>query len=109
MTTAVRLSEEAWQSRVTDLLDLRGWLWFHCRPARTTKGWRTPVSGPLGKGWPDIVAVRDDRLAVLELKSVKGRVSAEQRMVIDALARVPGVTAMVARPSDWDRIQEVLA
>jgi hypothetical protein len=109
VTAAIRLSEDAWQSRITDLLDLRGWLWIHIRPARTTQGWRTPISGPLGKGWPDIIAVRGDRLVALELKSARGRVSPEQRGVIDALAVIPGVTAMVARPADWAAVQELLS
>lgn len=108
MTATFRMSEDDWQSRVTDYLTLRRWLWVHHRPARTVNGWRTPVSGPLGKGWPDIVAVRHERLLAIELKSDTGQVKPEQQAVLDLLARVPGITTLVARPADWDHLQEVL-
>jgi hypothetical protein len=105
---ALRLSEADWQQRVTDLADLRGWGWVHFRPARTQQGWRTPVSGPLGVGWPDLVLVRGERAIAVELKSAAGRASAAQVSVLEVLGRVSGVEALVARPSDWDRVQKLL-
>lgn len=104
-----RLREEDWQRRVTDLADLRGWMWLHLRPARTTKGWRTPISGPLGAGWPDLILARGPRLLAVELKSERGRVTPAQRTVLDTLALIPGVETLIARPADWDRVQQVLA
>ncbi len=52
-TTAIAslVSERGWQRQVTDAAELFGWTWCHFRPAMTTKGWRTPVSGPLGAGF----------------------------------------------------------
>ena len=44
------MTEREFQQQVTDLAELYGWAWAHFRPAQPTKGWRTPVSGPLGKG-----------------------------------------------------------
>lgn len=106
--TAARLTEVAWQQRVTDLASLRGWLWVHHRPARTEKGWRTPVSGPLGTGWPDLVLIRGDRLLAVELKSATGRPTPAQLAALDALDQVRSVQALLARPSDWDHVQELL-
>jgi hypothetical protein len=102
------LSEAQWQQRVADLADVRGWLWMHLRPARTTQGWRTPISGPLGAGWPDLLLCRGPRLVALELKSARGRVTPQQEAVLAALAAA-GVETHVARPSEWDTVQEVLA
>lgn len=109
MTAPPRLSEAQWQQRVTDYADVRGWLWAHFRPAQTSKGWRTPVSGPLGVGFPDLLLLRDDRLVVLENKSDTGRATPAQRAALDAFAQVRRVDALLARPSDWDHIREVLA
>lgn len=107
MTTTVRLTEAQWQDRVTGYASLRSWLWVHFRPARTAKGWRTPVSGPMGAGFPDLLLCRGERLVALELKSAKGRVTDEQSAVLAALA-VAGVESYVARPADWDTVQGVL-
>lgn len=102
------LSEAAWQQQVTDLADWKGWAWLHLRPGRTVTGWRTPISGPLGAGWPDLLLARRERLVALELKSARGRVTAEQAAVLAALAAA-GAETLVARPADWGRVQEVLA
>lgn len=101
--------EDAWQSTVTDLATLCGWRWAHFRPARTKDGWRTPVSGTLGRGFPDLVLARerDGRLLFVELKSDAGRVSAEQRAV-HATLRAAGAEVHMWRPRDLDRVREVL-
>lgn len=106
MTAPARLAEADWQTRVTDLADLRGWRWAHFRPARTERGWRTPVSGPLGAGFPDLVLVRH-RVLFVELKAERGRVTPEQRAVHIAL-RAAGAEVRVWRPVDWPEVQEVL-
>lgn len=108
MTAVLRMSEAQWQKRVTDYAAWKGWAWIHVRPARKKDDeWRTPVSGPLGKGWPDLLLVRRDRVVALELKSDRGKPSPEQERVLAVLSGA--VQAMVARPRDWDHIQEVLA
>ena len=108
MTGRALLTEAQWQRRVTDLADRRGWLWVHHRPARTNQGWRTPVSGPLGVGWPDLILVRGDRLVAVELKSSTGRPTADQSAALAALAQVRHVQALLARPSEWGQMQELL-
>jgi hypothetical protein len=99
------LSEREWQSQVTQLAELAGWQWAHWRAARTNRGWKTPVSGPLGEGFPDLllVRVRDRRLLFVELKSDAGRLAPAQTAVHDVL-RAAGLEVRVWRPRDWDQV-----
>jgi hypothetical protein len=109
--TALRLSEAAWQSRVTDYAALKRWQWMHLRPARTEHGWRTAVSGPLGKGWVDLLLVRGDRLILAELKRDGQNPTVEQRWVLEQLAELGSERVLVTvwRPQDWPEVQRVLA
>lgn len=107
------LSEADFQRQVTDLAQRLGWAWVHFRPARTQAGWRTPVSGPLGAGWPDLVLVRGPRMLLLELKSRRGRLTPAQRDVLALLADVAaapssGVEVHVLRAGDLDHVRELL-
>lgn len=103
------ISEVDFMTQVTDLAEILGWTWVHWRPARTVHGWRTPVSGPLGKGWPDLflARVRDQRVLLVECKRDGGRLTADQQIVEDLL-RDCGLTVCVWMPRDWDTIVEVL-
>lgn len=104
------MTEMEFMRQVTDLAEIYGWAWVHFRPAQTAKGWRTPVSGPLGKGWVDLVLVRprDGRVLFIELKGEKGKCSIEQLEVHDTLLRA-GAHCETWRPTDFERIQAVLA
>jgi hypothetical protein len=98
------------QRLVTDMAALLGWSYVHFRAGQTHRGWRVPVEGPLGAGWPDLVLVRvrDQRLLFVELKRELGQVTADQAAVLAALGEV--AEAVVWRPSDLSdgHIQEVL-
>ena len=101
------ISEADWMRQVTELAEMLGWSWAHFRPAKTAHGWRTPVSGPLGAGWPDLTLVRDDRLLFVELKRDKNaRPTPDQTFVLTLL----GIAAetYVWRPSDWDDVARIL-
>ncbi|MBA3575580.1 MAG: VRR-NUC domain-containing protein, partial [Pseudonocardiales bacterium] len=84
------MSEADFQRQVTELAELLGWVWAHFRPARTAHGWRTPVSGPIGAGFPDLVLARerDRRLLFAELKADDGRVTPAEQRVLDTLRAV---------------------
>lgn len=101
------LREDEWQSQVTDLCDLYGYSWVHFRAARTTKGWRVPVEGPLGEGWPDLHIVGRGRRIYVELKRELGEVSAEQEAV-HAWIRANGGECYVWRPSQFEEVVRVL-
>ena len=86
------MSEAEFQRQVTDLAEVLGCSWAHFRPAQTKHGWRTPVSGPLGAGFPDFVLlrVRDRRLIFAELKREGQKPTANQAAVLAALGELGG-------------------
>lgn len=100
------VTERDWLRQVTELAELLGWSWAHFRPARTEHGWRTPVSGPLGAGFPDLVLVRGRRLILAELKAQDGRLSPDQRNVLDLLRGAAEVH--VWRPADLPLVADLL-
>jgi hypothetical protein len=94
--------ERHFQEQVIDLARLYGWRVAHFRPAQTAKGWRTPVSAD-GKGFPDLVLVRD-RVIFAELKGELGRLTSDQRNWVGNLDRA-GAEVHVWRPIDLEEIE----
>lgn len=121
-TVAFRaVSEADLLAQVTELATLLGWNWVHFRPAQTQRGWRTPVQGPLGKGWPDLVLLRtrDRRLVFVELKREMEQPTGDQAAVLAALGELKGLVVYgddlrgrievhVWHPSMLDEITAVL-
>lgn len=100
------ITEADWMRQVTDLATILGWSWAHFRPARTAHGWRTPVSGPLGAGWPDLVLVRDRRLIFAELKRERRTTRPDQTFVLSLLADAAETYVWV--PDDLAEVAEIL-
>jgi len=104
------VTERQWQKLVIDYAHLHGFRVAHFRPAPTGREgrWVTPVALD-GKGFPDLVMVRESPPAVVfaELKAAKGRVSADQQAWLDAL-RAAGAQVFVWRPDAWAEVQRVL-
>lgn len=98
--TRLAWSEEQFKAEVIREATSRGWLKHHDRPARTDKGWRTAIEGD--PGFPDLVLAKDGRVLIIELKSEKGRVSAEQK------AWIKHTRGQVWRPRDWTKILLIL-
>jgi hypothetical protein len=92
-----RLTEKEFQAQVLTLARWCGWWAFHPFDSRR--------SAP---GWPDLALLRPPRVLFVELKSDRGRVTAEQEWVLEAL-RACGLEVCVWRPSDWAEIEEQLA
>lgn len=99
------LSERDWQAQVVELFGLYGWQVLHVRRSIGRRGggpaWQTTTSI---KGWPDLLLWHPDRRLgpiAVELKAEKGRLTDDQRAVLDGLGRC-GVEVHVWRPSDWD-------
>jgi hypothetical protein len=97
---AKSMSEAELQANVIDAARKLGWRIAHFRPAKTEKGWRTPVEAD-GKGFPDLVLANGKTVVFAELKSQKGRVEPEQWAWIDALMVGMQCQAFLWRPSDW--------
>ena len=93
------LSEADLQQSVVQMAHLYGWLVHHGRPARTTNGWCTPITGDTG--FPDLVLVREGRIIFCELKSARGRISPQQKRWLKQLSDNYLVKAVVWRPRDW--------
>ena len=96
------LTEREFQGLVCELAEMLGWSWLHIRPGQTERGWRTPISGPLGKGWPDLVLVSPGRrktLAVELKRELAADPGADQQYVHQVLEQA-GWTVRVWRPSD---------
>jgi hypothetical protein len=90
------ISERRFQRQVVDLAKLLGY--------RVYWTWNS-LHSP--KGWPDLVLIKRPRIVFLELKGERTPVTDEQRETITEL-QACGMTAMIARPSDWDEIERVL-
>lgn len=99
-------TENNFQKCVIDLAKLHGWRVVHFRPARVIRGgkesWRTPYEGH--SGFPDLVIAKNGRVIIAELKTEKGKPSAEQ---LDWLQQI-GSIGRLWRPSDWDDIFDEL-
>lgn len=91
------MSEQELERIVRDLARVNNWRLFHA--------WRSDHSPA---GFPDICAVRGPRLIFAELKTMKGRVTPEQRAWLDDLEKVPGVEVFVWKPRDLDEIEAIL-
>ena len=93
------MTENELLEAVIELAELLGWRTMHQRPGLTQSGhWRTALQGS-GKGWPDLVLVRD-RVLYRELKSARGMLSMEQQDWVWALKRA-GADVDVWRPEQW--------
>ncbi len=97
MSTAYPQTEKDFQRTVVELAKLRGWLVY--------RTW-LPIHSPAG--FPDLFLARRGAAVALELKSERGKASDKQLEWIAALDAVPGITARLVQPSDWESIQEVL-
>lgn len=103
------MTEAEFFRQVVELAALLGYQYAHFRPAMTKRGWRTPVQGPLGAGFPDLVLVsaRRRRVIYAELKSDAGKPTPAQIMVRDLLSAA-GDEAYIWQPKDWDAIVAIL-
>lgn len=104
-------TEAEFQAQVLELAHLYGWRVLHVRRSIGRRGgtaaWQTTTSV---RGWPDLLCWHPDRGACFaaELKSDAGRLTDDQRQVLDQLERC-GIDAHVWRPADFDTAHHVLA
>ncbi len=98
-----RETEREFLDQVIALAKLNGWRTAHFRPAQKKNGqWVTAVQGD-GKGFPDLVLLKGDRILCVELKTNTGEATAAQREWLVALNRA-GVPACIWKPKDWEFI-----
>jgi hypothetical protein len=101
------ITEAEFLRQLLQLAALLRWRTCHFRPGRTARDWRTAVQGD-GKGWPDIVLVRE-RIIFAELKrESRAKITREQETWLAALRRA-GAEVYLWTPADWPDIERVLA
>lgn len=92
-----KVTEKAFSQTVVEYARLNGW-----------RVWRPWLAIHSPRGFPDLTMVRDGRLVFAELKSDSGKTTEAQEEWLAELREVPGVTAVVWRPSDWDDVERTL-
>lgn len=105
------MTEREWQAQVVQLARLHGWRCAHFRSVCVARRdgstrWQTPVEAD-GEGFPDLLCVKLGRIIAAELKSDTGRVTAEQRLWLQAF-EAAGIPAYTWRPRDIEEVMEVL-
>ena len=93
-----RLAGRDLQKGIIERARRAGWIVAHFTAVRTEYGWRVPVAAD-GKGFPDLVLVRD-RLIAVEVKGDGDSLRPDQRRWLAAM-RLAGVEAHVWTPRDW--------
>jgi hypothetical protein len=89
--SSVRSTEEKdFQKKVTDLCDYLHLKWHHETDSRRSK-----------KGFPDLLIAGPGGVLFVELKSAKGKTTAEQEEWLDKLDQA-GATVYVWRPADFE-------
>lgn len=111
-STLPPLTEKDFLAQVTELATIRGWSWVHVRPGMTRDSWRTPISGPLGKGMADLMLFhpRRHRIVFAELKRGprEKTLTPPEQIAFLGLAGEAGAEAFLWEPADWDEIERVL-
>lgn len=104
----VDVTEEQFLKSVIDLAHVYGWKVAHFRAGMRADGqYRTPVQGD-GAGFPDLLLARE-RVIFAELKSDKAAKFLSEPQAEWTLALNTALQEVyVWRPSDWERIVEVL-
>jgi hypothetical protein len=98
--TVLPLKGRELQKAAVRLAQHYGWLVATFPPIEQAKGgWRTSA-GANAKGWPDIFAIRSERVLIREVKGDGDRLSAEQQRWLDLFLGA-SLDAAVWTPTDW--------
>jgi len=104
-------AERDFQNQFLDLADMTGWSYWHFpKAAYAAAAGAWSRDRQINKGWPDWALLRlgkKPRFLLVELKGSKTLVTSEQVAVNEAL-HLCGIEAYIFRPSDWEKIVEVL-
>lgn len=100
MPRRIPLNGTKLQKEIVAAARRKGWKVAHFTSVFDGKNkiWRTPASAD-GKGWPDLVLVRD-RLVAVEVKGDGDKLRPEQKDWLAVLIKA-GVETYVWTPADW--------
>ena len=96
-TLDLAVSERQFQQSVIDAARALGWRVYHTHDARHSAA-----------GFPDLICLRAGRGLALELKTMRGRASAEQVVWLDAFAGTVFRSGLY-RPCDWDALLDAIS
>lgn len=97
-TVLATLTEAQFQRHVVAWAERAGWRCYHTADSRRSAG-----------GFPDLVLIKPrERVIYAELKTIKGRISPQQKIWIDELNQCFGVVVCVWRPDMEDEIKRIL-
>jgi hypothetical protein len=100
------VTEAQFTKQVIETANRLGWMAAHFKAAQIRPGvWVTPVQGD-GKGFPDLVLVRE-RVIFVELKTEVGKLKPEQKTWLEALWEADQ-EAYVWTPKKTDEIDRIL-
>lgn len=91
------ITEARFQTQVLELAAAMGWKAYHTRDSRG--------SAP---GFPDLVLTDGRRVIFAELKTERGKPTADQLAWLSDLEHAQAVDAYLWRPSDWNDIAAIL-
>jgi hypothetical protein len=91
------LTEKEWQAQVVAWAHRAGWRVYHVADSRRSAA-----------GFPDLVLVRPPQILLVELKTIKGRISPQQRIWLDELGQCSKVATLVWRPDMESIVKESL-
>ena len=91
------ISEREFMRQVVEVAALFGWTVYHPQLSKWSE-----------RGYPDLTLVRPPRIVFIECKTEKGKTTIHQDRWLRLLGDCPGVEVMLARPSDFERIAELL-
>jgi hypothetical protein len=92
-------TEAEMQATITELVERKHGRVFHIRDSRFA---------PEMEAFPDLVIICPPILAIVELKSIKRRVTPNQQAVLDLLEQCTGLVTGIFRPYDLDDLLEVI-
>lgn len=102
-TPNLNLSEAEYLEMILDRAADQGWLAYHARPARVKGGrYVTAAQGNGARGFPDVIAARNGQLLIWEVKTQRGRLTAEQTAWLKATG------GECIRLEDWRRVCRIL-
>lgn len=107
-----KLTEAVFQEQVIEAAHILGWRVAHFRGVRVQRGngecyYQTPVQAD-GKGFPDLVLVKEGRTVFAELKVKPNKPDADQLAWLEDLGFEGRQEVFVWYPEDWDEITVVL-
>lgn len=94
----LQMTEAQFQAQVVEVAQLYRRLVYHTHDSRRSH-----------RGWPDLAIVVNDVLWLVELKTERGKLTADQERWALALGKCQGVRYATWRPRDWAWIVQVLS